>query len=44
MKDHLPERGDDWFLPTDGGLSCGGGGRGPDRAGGGAGARLMKIN
>lgn len=44
MSSFLPERTDDWFLPRDGGLSFGGGGRGPERVGGGAGLWLAKIN
>lgn len=37
-----PVRTDDWLRPRDGGLSFGGGGRGPDRPCGGAGAWLAK--
>lgn len=36
-------RGDDWFLPKDGGLSFGGGGRGPVRPCGGTGLWLAKT-
>lgn len=36
-----PVRGEDWFLPRDGGLSFGGGGRGPDRLCGGGGPWLL---
>lgn len=35
-------RGEDWFLPRDGGLSFGGGGRGPARPCGGAGPWLAR--
>ena len=39
----LPVRPATWFLPSGGGLSFGGGGSGPDRPGGGAGAWLERI-
>lgn len=39
-----PVRAEDGLLPREGGLSFGGGGRGPDRPGGGAGARLARRN
>lgn len=37
-----PVRGDDWFLPREGGLSFGGGGRGPPRLCGEAGLWLLR--
>lgn len=37
-------RGDDWFLPKDGGLSFGGGGSGPVRLCGDAGEWLVSRN